>query len=233
MRTRLLSIVFLALGGLVSCNSSTEPSTPEPTTRAGSTFIFYREVTDTTWTIPETSDTVIYTMVSIDTAIAGMEHAYFTTSEDDTLVYTIETNGDVKLYQPAVAIPNTELVFPEGWSTLPGVSKTALITDFDIDSLTTIQGQNTRVEFQRFSGYVDESTDTVNGKAITMQTSYIESTVRLTIQSQKFTTRIRAEYSYSPELKTIVGYRHKVWSNHDFSPIPNGGVTRKLVTYKL
>ena len=235
MRKLLLSLSVLALAGLASCSSSTDPEPEKPSIKAGSTFQFHHELTfDTLWTDVASIDTVTYTVASIDSSVNGMLKSHFLTAMNDTTIYQLESNGNLSMYQPAIAIPGSEIVFPESRSILPVVTKEPSITDLDEDTVVVFGGfAPGRVQMYRSSGYIGTGSLKVDDKTYETVETFVESRVEVTVQGTSYYTTVRTEYGYSSELKTFITRRQKVWSNHDNSPLPNGGEIWKLVKFTI
>lgn len=126
MRKRLLSLSIVSLAVLSACSSSTElPPAAQTSVRAGSSLTFVREITDTAWVEVERTDSIVYSVASIDTTYRAQTQAHFVWAPDDTVVYRTDLNGDITFYQPEIAIPNTGLAYPEWWTVLPVMTKQA------------------------------------------------------------------------------------------------------------
>lgn len=229
---RIPSLLLLSVL-LYSCASSTDPKQEDPVIRKGSIFTFHRQLTDTALVEVYLTDTVAYNTASIDSAFAGQMNAHVLTSIEDTSIYRVDATGDVYVYQPPVYIPNTELVFPEAWSILPIMSKTPKVDDLKKDTVVRIQTINARVQMSRYSGYLGAGQVMINGKTYATEEGYIESNVIVSVVGTDYATRVHIEYGYSPELKTFVIRRENVASNHDQSPIPDGGEILKLISFTL
>lgn len=103
----------------------------------------------------------------------------------------------------------------------------------DHDTSVTIQGIPSTVRRVLRSGYMGEGSVAVSGKNYETLEAFAERIVEVTVFGQLYSTRVYTEYGYSPELKTFITRRQKVYSNHDQSPIPNGGEVLKLVKLTL
>jgi hypothetical protein len=239
MRKLFLSLSALALLSLTACKSDpiapvVEPIVKDTSIRAGSTFTFLHQVyTDTAATLLELTDTSTYTVASIDTSFAGKLNNHYIWSLVDTSVYRVEADGNIAVYQPEIPIPNTGVVYPESWPVLPIVTKETDLITFEDDTLTTIQTLPAVVHTKLSNGYIGEGSVTVNGKSYATKEAFIDRLVSIGIQGQVFTTYVRTEYGYSPELKTFVTRKQQVESNHNFSPIPNGAEVLTLVKFAL
>lgn len=242
MRKLIYSLSLLTVLGLASCKEAVVEPDPviEPSIKAGSTFTFAHNVydDDTTWTNLSTTDTATYTVASIDTTFASQLNAHYLWGLNDTSVYRLDAQKNLAVYQPEIPIPMTGVSYPESWPAVPIATKEALVIHIDEDTLVMMdigggQKMPAVVETRLTSGYTGLDSLTINGKTYATQKGFIARRVTVGAGGYKYYTDVYTEYSYSPELKTIVARRQKVNSNHDQSPIPNGGETWTLVRFKL
>lgn len=235
MRTLLFSFSIVLLAGLSACSSSTEVVTPDTAIRAGSSLTFQRELTgDTLFTDVVLTDTVMYRAASVDTNIHGSLDAHFLASASDTQIYRSNSAGNLELYVPEIPLTGSDFTLPMSWTVLPIMTKEATLVDFNIvDSAITLNNFPGEVTVYRAAGYIGEGSATINGKSYATKEVFVQNDVTVKVGPQSFTTRTRFEYGYSTELKTFVLRRQWTWSDHDFSPVPDGGEVLKLVSFTL
>lgn len=236
MRTLLLSLSVITLLSLASCKEDTivDPVIQDKTIAAGSTFTFeHSTFSDTLWSESLTADSITYTVASIDTIFAGEMKSHYLWATEDTNVYKLDAQNDLAIYQPEIPIPGTGVVYPESWPAVPVATKQALIVYIDEDTAVSMSGYPAIVHTRLVSGYLGSDSITVGGKSFTTEVGYIERNVIVGIRGFSYSTKVYTEYEYSAKLGTIVARRQKVWSNHDMSPIPNGGETWTLVNFAL
>ena len=234
MRRLLFSISIALLAGLSACSSSTEVAPPDTAIRAGSSLTFHRELTgDTLFSDVYVTDSVTYSVASVDTGLYGALDAHFIASASDTQIYRLNSAGNVELYVSEIPLSGSNFTLPASWLVLPVMTKEPVVVAFDIDSAIVINSVSGRVKTYRATGYMGEGLALINGKTYATKEVFVQNDVTVTVLGRPYTTRTRFEYGYSAELKTFVLRRKWTWSDHEFSPIPDGGEILKLVNFTL
>jgi hypothetical protein len=235
MRKLLLSLSVLSLAALTSCKEDAVTPTPDPSVRAGSTLAFEHKAydEDTTFTNVSYMDTTVFTVLSTDTTFASESKAHFLTSIIDTSVYRVDDDKNIAVWQPEIEIPTTGVFYPQSWPVLPITTNEAVIVAFEHDTAVTLQGYPAIVNTKMTSGYIGEGSIIINGETYTTQEAFVQRRVSVAVAGQIAYTDVYTQYSYSPELKTFVARKQKVFSNHNRSPIPNGGETWTLISFTL